>query len=74
MASQPRLLAIGFYDKNGKLLMTCTSKKVAGDIAVTLYNFTYKEYYYITERQLKLLSYAQAVDFESKMKGNNATI
>lgn len=72
--ANPRLLAIGFYDQTGKLLMTCSSRKQGDDIVATLYKVTTKEFYYITERQLKLLSYAQAVDFESKMKENNATI
>jgi len=66
-----RLLSIGFYDDRGRLIMTCTSRKQADDIGATLYQTTIKEFFFLTERQLKLLSYAQAVDFESKMKENN---
>jgi len=73
MASNPRLRSIAFYNQHGKLLMTCKSRKVAEAIAKEIYQPVYKEFLFIAEDQLKNLSYSQAVDFENKMKENNAT-
>jgi hypothetical protein len=53
--------------------MTCKSRKVAEAIAKEIYQPVYKEFLFIAEDQLKNLSYSQAVDFENKMKENNAT-
>jgi hypothetical protein len=73
MASNPRLRSIAFYDQTGRLVMTCKSRKVADAIAKEIYQPLYKEFFFIAEDQLKNLSYSQAVDFENKMKENNAT-
>lgn len=60
--ARPRLRSLAFYDKHYQMV-ACYANRSSPEP----FHFVKKEYFYVAPDQVRLLSYAEAVDFENRL-------